>query len=312
MLTLKTMRKLPPNIDAFVLEVGSGMQTLYGHKARVAYVKNASQLLETSIAHPSVYAAGLFDGPDAAALLLGVRDGLAARISLLHVLKPYEGRSLETKLLRNCVKSFRAAGANDILAEFVPFCRLDIGAAFEELAFQNVSRLLMAAPLESPALSPVETESTREACPGDFPAIARVIVEAYADHPDAALHSEVRTETSAAAFVNAVVEESYGRALDPFLRVAIRDGNCAGAVLGCEIAPEVGFVLQLAVVPPWQGRGVGTALLRELAEAFRQDGLMRMVLGVTATNPARALYERLGFTTHREIDARVWRRTPLP
>jgi ribosomal protein S18 acetylase RimI-like enzyme len=78
------------------------------------------------------------------------------------------------------------------------------------------------------------------------------------------------------------------------------------------MTPDTGFVLQAAVAPPWQGRGLGTGLLRGLAAAFRAAGLPRVTLGVTAANPARHLYARLGFETKCHTGAYVWRAAGEP
>ncbi|MEM1115879.1 MAG: GNAT family N-acetyltransferase, partial [Bacteroidota bacterium] len=67
--------------------------------------------------------------------------------------------------------------------------------------------------------------------------------------------------------------------------------------------PEVGYgfvdadtpELTLSVVPGARGRGIGTALLRALlTEAARHHEAVS--LSVSATNPARRLYAREGFT----------------
>jgi ribosomal protein S18 acetylase RimI-like enzyme len=68
-------------------------------------------------------------------------------------------------------------------------------------------------------------------------------------------------------------------------------------------APGYGFVdetvpeVSLAVDPGHRGRGVGTALLRELLHQARDRGLARLSLSVERDNPSRRLYERLGFET---------------
>ncbi len=46
--------------------------------------------------------------------------------------------------------------------------------------------------------------------------------------------------------------------------------------------------------------------MREAADAFRRQGLDRTALGVTVDNPARRLYERLGFAPIKPIDAYAW------
>lgn len=53
-------------------------------------------------------------------------------------------------------------------------------------------------------------------------------------------------------------------------------------------------LIDIALLPPWRGRGIGSSLLRELvAESERTR--RALVLHVEPHNPARRLYERLGF-----------------
>lgn len=58
-------------------------------------------------------------------------------------------------------------------------------------------------------------------------------------------------------------------------------------------------VVQIQLVPAWQGRGIGAALLAEVADQATRAGA-DLTLSVLKANPARALYERLGFVTERE------------
>jgi ribosomal protein S18 acetylase RimI-like enzyme len=55
--------------------------------------------------------------------------------------------------------------------------------------------------------------------------------------------------------------------------------------------PEVA----VAVAAPWRGAGLGRRLLEELAAAARAAGFARLSLSVDPGNPARRLYERLGY-----------------
>jgi GNAT superfamily N-acetyltransferase len=60
--------------------------------------------------------------------------------------------------------------------------------------------------------------------------------------------------------------------------------------------PGVPLLNHLEVVPAWQGRGIGTALVRACEEAARDDGADILLLAVGVDNPdARRLYERLGY-----------------
>ena len=54
-------------------------------------------------------------------------------------------------------------------------------------------------------------------------------------------------------------------------------------------------LIEISVLPKWQGRGVGAALLTGLQDEARVAGLDSVDLNVLATSPARRLYARLGF-----------------
>ncbi|HEY1830711.1 MAG TPA: GNAT family N-acetyltransferase [Acidimicrobiales bacterium] len=65
--------------------------------------------------------------------------------------------------------------------------------------------------------------------------------------------------------------------------------------------PGYGYVddetpeLSIGVVEDQRGRGLGTAMLHALVERALGEGATRMSLSVEDENPARRLYERLGF-----------------
>jgi ribosomal protein S18 acetylase RimI-like enzyme len=81
--------------------------------------------------------------------------------------------------------------------------------------------------------------------------------------------------------------------------------------LGIEEHADHTFVNLIALLPLWQGRGIGTALMRTVMDAAeRREVPVR--LRVLVNNPARALYERLGFQTTSIEPPRIfmeWRST---
>lgn len=71
---------------------------------------------------------------------------------------------------------------------------------------------------------------------------------------------------------------------------------CAYAGL-CAYAPHESYVQTIAVSPRVQGRGIGTALLRELIDESQRRGCPHLDLEVRADNhTAIRLYERHGFS----------------
>lgn len=81
-------------------------------------------------------------------------------------------------------------------------------------------------------------------------------------------------------------------------QVSDADGPCGGIVVSERPARDGGtftWVLDVFVHPRHQGRGLGGALLRRALAGAAAAGYPRTGLVVTDGNPARAVYERLGF-----------------
>lgn len=86
--------------------------------------------------------------------------------------------------------------------------------------------------------------------------------------------------------------------------VAEEDGEFVGLVF-CRLFPQddhgYGFVdaitpeLGVAVVDGHRGRGIGTAMMNALAGEVAASGISTISLSVERDNPARHLYERLGY-----------------
>ena len=68
-----------------------------------------------------------------------------------------------------------------------------------------------------------------------------------------------------------------------------------------EETPEIA----VGVVPEERGRGIGTALLRRLLELAGEGGFQQLSLSVEHDNPARRLYQRLGFRPYEEVGGAI-------
>ncbi len=306
MLSLRRWHKLPRNFSAFVEELACGIEGLYGAASAEEYRRRARDLFGAAVESTAVDVVGLFDGPDAAGVLMAASRDNTGEITLVHVLEHYLRQGVEERLVAESVRMLRESGAKRILSEFVPLYAEDLGTTFGSLGFESVERAVMAAAASAPGLAPwglPESVPITEADRGDA---AEVIIAAYEGHPDRKLHSDVGDTAAARAFLERVADGGFGLARRSFSRLIRKSGQCAGVIAGCEIGPDIGFILQVAVAPAFQGKGLGTRLLREQAVAFRETGMARIALGVTMDNPARELYERLGFAVLRPVRAHVW------
>jgi GNAT superfamily N-acetyltransferase len=67
---------------------------------------------------------------------------------------------------------------------------------------------------------------------------------------------------------------------------------------------------QIVILPEFQRRGLGTAVIRGLI-ADADDRGLPLLLKVFKANPARRLYERFGFEAEMEDDTSVYMRRPV-
>lgn len=77
------------------------------------------------------------------------------------------------------------------------------------------------------------------------------------------------------------------------------DGAPAGRLYVYRRADEIELV-DVALLPQYRGAGLGSALVRELQDESARSGLP-LRLYVEHENPARRLYDRLGFRVLRDI-----------
>ena len=90
-------------------------------------------------------------------------------------------------------------------------------------------------------------------------------------------------------------------------QIIVVDGQDVGVLAVGSGAGEV-LLGNIRIAPDWQRRGLGTAVIQDVLSKAREDGLT-VVLQVLKVNPARSLYERLGFVVVGETDTHYQMRT---
>jgi GNAT superfamily N-acetyltransferase len=143
----------------------------------------------------------------------------------------------------------------------------------------------------------------RDLCDDEFAFMQEMLIAALAWSPDRELPP---AELVLAHPQVVVFHEGWGRAGDTAL-VAEDGGQRVGLVwlrFFTEEAHGEGFVdettpeLAIAVVDGHRGQGIGTRLMEKIHDRARQNGVARISLSVDAENPAKRLYERLGYVDY--------------
>jgi ribosomal protein S18 acetylase RimI-like enzyme len=87
------------------------------------------------------------------------------------------------------------------------------------------------------------------------------------------------------------------------------DGTDIGVLIVQEDARQI-HVAEIQILPEWQGRGIGSSVVRELMDRGTATG-RSLTLRVLHANPrARALYERFGFRAFKSIETHTYLRWP--
>ena len=87
----------------------------------------------------------------------------------------------------------------------------------------------------------------------------------------------------------------YETCSDGFI-VAQINGFIVGFIVGFLTSETTGRIFSLAVHPSYQNRKLGSALLKEIKDVFREMGVSEIILEVRSGNvKARRFYERHGF-----------------
>lgn len=93
-------------------------------------------------------------------------------------------------------------------------------------------------------------------------------------------------------------------------QVIVVNGRDVGAIL-VEWGSDDVFLADIEIMAEWRGRGLGSAVLGDILAAARRRG-QPVRLQVLQGNPARRLYERLGFEAIGETATHVTMRLAPP
>lgn len=127
------------------------------------------------------------------------------------------------------------------------------------------------------------------------------------------MHIEIRPATDADVpqFSFPLIDEAYFRTWlgkDSQAIVAVSDGKVIGQVLYSfkgEGAERFAYFFLLHVDEGSRSKGLATRLIAAVEHAAGQDDCFAVALGVADGNPARNLYERLGYTVYGEMDVEI-------
>jgi ribosomal protein S18 acetylase RimI-like enzyme len=190
------------------------------------------------------------------------------------------------------------------------------GHIFRDAGFEIFRRLFLVRPLQGHLKPPVmdlpanlEFRSWREA---DLAPAARLICEAYRDHPDSLINDQYRSVHGSMRFLNNIVHYagcgSFSQQAS-YVVVEKASRELAALVLGSRVSGQSGHLTQVCVHPAFRRRGLARMLLSQAAHSFTRLGAAEISLTVTEANAeAIELYRDEGYACAHSFDAAVWQR----
>lgn len=135
--------------------------------------------------------------------------------------------------------------------------------------------------------------SLRPITPGDDSFLASLYASTRAEELAQTNWSEEQKAMFCRMQFNAQTTDYQRNYPDASFQIIERDGVAAGRLLVMRSDDAV-HVIDIALLPEHRGAGIGTMLLKELQEEARAAG-KKLSIYVERFNPARRLYDRLGF-----------------
>ena len=109
------------------------------------------------------------------------------------------------------------------------------------------------------------------------------------------------------AFQESLFRERY---IPNQIQVIKFDGKDIGMISLEERTDDV-FLRAIEILPTHQGQGIGSRIIQEIIDDA-ESKQKPVSLSVLKGNPAKSLYERLGFSVIEETDPRFFMKTSLP
>ena len=190
-------------------------------------------------------------------------------------------------------------------------------AIFQRSGFEIFRRLFMVLPLHDrwamPAANLPHGLELRPWSDQDLSAAARLVCEAYRDHPDGLINDQYRTIQGSTRFLNNIVRYSgCGAFSAPVSHLIVDRGRreAVALVLGSRVSPQSGHITQICVHPAYRRRGFARLLLSIAAFCFVRQGASEISLTVTEANTqAVQLYQEEGYNCRHRFDAAIWQRS---
>lgn len=213
-------------------------------------------------------------------------------------------------LLQATVDAVRQQGVTRIESPCVCMYQPWLVPGFERAGFQTYWREFLrldlhGQPLSPPPLALIQLEPWRGS---HLDAAGAIMQAAYEATVDVEINTLYRTVEGCGSVLDNILNQGgCGQLVTEASVLARHRGQAIGFVIVTEVAPQQGHLTQVAVLPAYQGQGIGRLLVRYSLAQLAMLRFDTLSLIVSRTNPrALRLYQTLGLQTVLPFPVFVW------
>jgi ribosomal protein S18 acetylase RimI-like enzyme len=226
----------------------------------------------------------------------------------VHSLQAQETADL---VLSRAIESMKATmRLRRIEAQIIPLEGVDLNAIFMRHGFQVFPRHYLELDLaEAPPSESLDPELLMPWQPEYLAPAAKVAYGSYQGSIDAIICEDYRSEANCADYLRSLTENPGCGIFLPDSSFVSLDagGDIRGFILTSRLSRSAAMIPQISILPSYQGKGLGSCLIRQALKRLRETGYQAVRLTVTVQNRrAFEWYQRLGFRLRREFSAYVW------
>jgi ribosomal protein S18 acetylase RimI-like enzyme len=267
-------------------------------------------MIAEAVTHGVLRGVALVDGREPVAFAIYTTESRRSLIGEIFVAAPYRSEATNRALVTAFLKHMpRSHARKRIESQSIVFDARGMADAFGAAGFTTLQRSFMVADAsEARPASTLQSNGRiviRSWLDSDYGRAADLIYLSYKGTADIAINSGYRTREGCADLLDALTDSVWCGQFDPAVTqvaVDVTTGRPCGVAIASRVSPVAVHVGQISVLPAYQGRGVGRALVDGVLAGTRLAGLRRVNLAVTLSNErAVHLYQSCGFRSVLEF-----------
>jgi ribosomal protein S18 acetylase RimI-like enzyme len=253
------------------------------------------------------------DGTQALGYVYFLTNNTKGFVGNTFVRRSDRSNEISDSLLSLSISGLKALpGIQRVEAQIMPFNGLSIIEPFIHKGFRHHPRSYLTLDLESKEISAPASEEHIISWDRSFlPHAAQIISAGYRNQSDSEICSDYRTLYGCESYLYSILQNpGCGIFLSDASYIALDSNKSPCAfILGSCISEGTGMIPQIAVLPQYQEKRLGSKLMSRCLNTFKKLGYRKITLTVTNANTkAYDWYTRLGFSKSKDFGAFSWDR----